>query len=197
MNKKNTLNCFFTLLLSGLIPFVALSQVPPDEGIRDSLIRAMQDRMEESMIKVGEKLPHAELRMLDGAIKSTNYYKGKPTLFFVWDVNCDRCIRSIPALNMVKEQLGSKYQYLSLINERRVLIKATLYDHPFGFDHAIPPETYTAQLGIQIVSQLIVIDEYGDIKEIVPHSVFDKCLLGHHNSCANDILSYIKEGERP
>ena len=197
MRPNNFSKLFFILLLSGIAPLFASSQVYNDEVLRDSLIQAMNTRIEESMIKVGEKLPFAELRMLDGTIKSTNYYNGKPTLLFLWDVNCDRCIRSMPGLNLVKAKLGDKYQYLSLINEERMPIKATLYDHPFDFDHAIPPESYTSQLGFQTVSQLVVIDKYGELLVIVPHLVFDNCLIGHDSECANEIHSYIQERVEP
>ena len=67
-------------------------------------------------------VPDVELQYIDGSRGHLNDYRGRPVLVTFWATTCRLCIREIPDLIALHEELGPKGLQISAI--------AMPYDHP-------------------------------------------------------------------
>lgn len=59
-------------------------------------------------IQEGSRLPAYEVRTLAGETVSLDAFRGQPVLLNVWATWCPPCVREMPALQRVHEQLGGE-----------------------------------------------------------------------------------------
>lgn len=125
-------------------------------------------KQDSTFLLLGKKIPHFELKDLEGKAFSSNQFLGKPTLINFWATYCGPCIAEMPTLSKLKEKYGAEMNFIS-ITENDALrddLKQFVKDKGFNFLALENGESYKRSLKISSIPKNLFIDKDGILRYI-------------------------------
>jgi thiol-disulfide isomerase/thioredoxin len=114
----------------------------------------------------GKPMPEFTIQDTSGNSISLASLKGKPVLINLWFNGCKPCIREIPVLNKIKEEIKDNAHFIAITFNNKKEIEAILKKHPYNYTQLINAKAYIDTLGFKSYPKLILLNKHGIITQI-------------------------------
>jgi peroxiredoxin len=118
---------------------------------------------------LNEDISDNTLRLLDGQDVTLASYRGKVVVLDFWATWCGPCIRSLPELMGIAEQVGEDKLVLIAVNqlERQDVVGQFLSDRGWNLNVALDPKgTLAGKFGIDSIPRTLVLDKRGILRHV-------------------------------
>jgi len=120
-------------------------------------------------VEVGEPMPDFAIQTFDGTGLSRATLAGKPLMLVFWNTWCPDCMRDLPKINRIAEELGPRGLTVLAVNtglndsesKARAYWKKLEYVFPTGFDHSFEIGTAFRVRGVPTV---FLVDSKGVVR---------------------------------
>ena len=121
-------------------------------------LNGKEKKISELETMIGEYLPTAGLKTLNGEDFDLDRLKGKPSLFNFWFTKCKPCIDEMPVLNKLKEEYGDKVNFIAITYESNENVEEFLKKRDFEFKHITDAQNYIDKLGVTAFPVNLILD---------------------------------------
>lgn len=96
---------------------------------------------------IGSTLPQFEHNSLDGYIINPENLKEKPTVFYRWDIFCQKCLDEFPKLNALVTEFGDRVNFIAICKDTPEDMSPYLETYPFSFLQISDEDLYQNIIG--------------------------------------------------
>jgi len=125
-------------------------------------------KQDSTFLLLGKKIPHFELKDLDGKIYTSSQFLGKPTFINFWATYCGPCIAEMPALSRLKDKYGTEMNFISITENDAARDDLKQFAKAKGFNFLVLAngESYKRILKISAIPRNLFIDKDGILRYI-------------------------------
>lgn len=122
-----------------------------------------------SSIPAGIPAPQFTVKTPSGETRSLEDYRGKPLLVVFWATWCGNCMRELPSLSYMRNQISEDKLAMLAINlgENPATVASFLKKVPLPYEIGIDPRQKTAdQFGVEAIPMMVLINKTGNMVRI-------------------------------
>jgi thiol-disulfide isomerase/thioredoxin len=117
--------------------------------------------------KIGKHFPIENYKNREGSNFNVDDLKGKMSFINFWSTTCEPCITELPYLNKLKENLGSKVNFIAITQDNKDKVEKFLAKREFNFLHITDSgQELKSYFPILRNPMTFIVDKNGNIKEI-------------------------------
>lgn len=114
---------------------------------------------------IGKVIPLKTLQTLDNKTITLEDLKGKPTVLNFWHVACGPCIKEMPTLNQIHDELGDQVNFIAVTFEPKEKVQKFLSKRVYNFTHVINAADFMNDIQIQTFPKTIYLDKNGVVQK--------------------------------
>jgi len=123
--------------------------------------------IEPAELEANAPLPEFGFSTCEGETKTTADYQGQPLLINFWATWCPPCVRELPGLRDLHEELGDEVALLGVsVDDSPAQVRGFLEDHPLPYTLAWDSDGIATDLGISSIPLTLAVDADGKLAGI-------------------------------